>query len=148
MNIDQNKTYIEYTKEKKWYLIDANSENLGRLSSKITSFLLGKNQKIYTPHIMNNIKIIIINTKLIKVTGNKEKQKIYRKHSGRPGGLKVETFHSLQQKLPNRILEISIKGMLPKNKLGKKLFNQVKMYPSNNHPHSVQQPILIKLNKI
>jgi len=145
MSINKNKTYIEQFKEKKWYLIDANNENLGRLSSKIAYFLRGKNRKTYTPHIITNMKLIIINTELIKVTGNKEKQKIYRKHSGRPGGLTTETFDKLQKKLPNKILETSIRGMLPKNKIGRKIFNQIKMYPSNSHPHSVQKPIPIKL---
>nr|QCI06928.1 ribosomal protein L13 [Halydictyon mirabile] len=141
-----NKTYIDKENKEKWYIINASNQNLGRLSSKIANILIGKQLNTYTPYIKNNIYIIIINSKLIHITGNKDKQKTYKRHSGRPGGLKIETFERLKNRLPNRILEKSIKGMLPKNILGKQLFNQLKIYPDNIHPHSSQKPLLININ--
>nr|YP_009326653.1 50S ribosomal protein L13 [Membranoptera platyphylla]AMJ16910.1 50S ribosomal protein L13 [Membranoptera platyphylla] len=144
---NRNKTYVKTDKEpRKWYIIDAKEQNLGRLSSQIAYFLIGKTNITYTPHVKNEINIIIINSKLIEITGNKRYQKTYKRHSGRPGGLKVESFDKLQQKMPNKIIEHSIKGMLPKNTLGKKLFTQIKIYPNHIHPHSSQKPLSIKLN--
>nr|QCI06406.1 ribosomal protein L13 [Dictyurus purpurascens] len=144
MRIDKNKTYIN-TNEKKqeWYIIDATNQTLGRLSSKVAFILKGKNKSIYTPYFNNQINIIIINSKLIRVTGNKRDQKVYKKHSGKPGGLKVETFNKLNKRIPNRIVEISIKGMLPKNTLGRQLFTQLKIYSDNKHPHNSQKPIML-----
>lgn len=136
-----NKTYIEsIKKQNKWYLIDAKNQTLGRLSSTIASLLRGKNLVGFTPHIINSTYIIIINSQYIKVSGKKYNQKLYRRHSGRPGGLKKETFGQLQKRLPNRILEISIKGMLPKNSLGRKLFTHLKVYANDKHPYEQQKP--------
>nr|YP_009295267.1 50S ribosomal protein L13 [Dasya binghamiae]AOH77279.1 50S ribosomal protein L13 [Dasya binghamiae] len=147
MTVNKNKTYIEKNLiQQEWYIINAENQNLGRLSSKIAYTLKGKRSNKYTPHLNHKINIIIINSKLIKITGNKKKQKKYKRHSGRPGGLKVETFEKLQQRIPNRILEKSIKGMLPKNTLGRKLFAQLKIYSDNIHPHSSQKPKMLKLN--
>nr|QCI06030.1 ribosomal protein L13 [Delesseria sanguinea] len=147
MIVNKNKTYVKKDKEpRKWYIIDAKEQNLGRLSSKIAYFLIGKTGITYTPHVKNEVNIIIINSKLIEITGNKKYQKTYKRHSGRPGGLKIEYFDKLQQRMPNKIIENSIKGMLPKNTLGRKLFTQIKIYPNNIHPHSSQKPLLIKLN--
>lgn len=150
MLINKNKTYFKpnITNQNRWYLVDATNENLGRFSSKISYILRGKNNPEYTPHIKNNIHIIIINSKLIKVTGNKKKQKTYKRHSGKPGGLKIETFDNLQKRLPNRILERAIKGMLPKNSLGRQIFTHIKIYADSKHPHSAQQPTLLQLNEI
>lgn len=145
---NHNKTYVKtskYNQKPKWYIIDAKDQTLGRLSTKITYVLTGKNKITYTPYIKNNSYIIIINTKFIKLTGNKIKQKIYKRHSGRPGGMKINTLEKIQQKIPNRILEKAIKGMLPKNTLGRMLFHQLKLYPENLHPHSSQKPILIEI---
>ena len=144
---NKNKTYIDKNKIKnKWYIIDASNQNLGRLSSKIAYILRGKENNSYTPHLNNKINIIIINSKLIQITGKKKEQKEYKRHSGKPGSLKVETFSKLQERMPNKILEKSIKGMLPKNILGRQLFKQLKIYSNNIHPHSSQKPILLKLN--
>nr|YP_009393779.1 ribosomal protein L13 [Caloglossa beccarii]ARW62341.1 ribosomal protein L13 [Caloglossa beccarii] len=150
MLINKNKTYFKssITNQNQWYLINAANQNLGRFSSKIAYMLRGKNSTEYAPHIKNNIYIIIINSKLIKVTGNKRKQKTYKRHSGKPGGLKTETFDNLQKRLPNKILEKSIKGMLPKNSLGRQIFTQIKIYADNKHPHSAQQPKLLQINAI
>ena len=147
MTVDKNKSYIEkFPIKQEWYIVDATNQNLGRLSSQIAYKLRGKKENTYTPHMNNNIHIIIINSKLINITGNKDKQKKYIRHSGRPGGLKVEIFEKLQQRIPNRILEKAIKGMLPKNALGRKLFKQLKIYSHNIHPHSSQKPTLIEFN--
>ena len=110
------------------------------------NILRGKNTIDYTPYINNKVYVIVINSKLIKVTGQKRTQKLYRSHSGRPGGLKTENFHNLQQRIPNRIIEKSIKGMLPKGPLGRKLFTHLKVYDNHIHPHEAQKPNLITLN--
>ena len=124
----------------KWYIVDAKEQNLGRLSTQIVSILQGKNSKLYTPHVNPMHYIVIINAKHINLTGQKKYQKVYKRHSGRPGGLKITTFTEMYQKSPNKILENSIKGMLPKTTLGKQLFRQLKIYSENNHPHIAQQP--------
>nr|YP_010985930.1 ribosomal protein L13 [Grateloupia asiatica]WOL36848.1 ribosomal protein L13 [Grateloupia asiatica] len=143
-----NKTYIptqESKKNTKWYLIDAKNETLGRLSTNAAKILRGKNETTYTPYLENNTYIIIKNAKLIQVTGEKKHQKIYRRHSGRPGGLKSETFLELQKRIPTRIIEKSIKGMLPKGPLGRKLFTRLRVYSGDKHPHEAQQPQQIYL---
>nr|YP_010198464.1 ribosomal protein L13 [Gracilaria pachydermatica]UAD86880.1 ribosomal protein L13 [Gracilaria pachydermatica] len=141
-----NKTYIpQKPKYSKWYIIDAKDKNLGRLSSKIAKLLKGKNFTSYTPYINNKIYIIIINSKLIKVTGKKLLQKTYKQHSGYPGGLKIKTFNHFLSRKPNMILEKSIKGMLPKGILGRQLFTQLKIYPETEHPHKPQKPEVITL---
>lgn len=142
-----NKTHIPKIKEKpKWYLINAKNQNLGRLSSKIANILTGKKNIMYTPHINHRAYIILTNAKYINVTGQKRSQKIYKRHSGRPGGLKIETFEQLNKRIPNRIIEKSIKGMLPKGRLGRKLFTQLKIYTENNHPHEAQKLEILSLN--
>nr|QJH88342.1 ribosomal protein L13 [Pterocladia lucida] len=140
-----NKTFVTCIKKHntKWYIVDANRQTLGRLSTNIATILRGKNQITYMPHLNNNSYIIVINAKDIIVTGKKKYQKQYKKHSGKPGGLKVERFIDLQNRIPERIIEKSVKGMLPKNTLGKQLFNKLKVYPGNNHPHEAQKPELI-----
>ena len=139
-----NKTFIESNNNQKhqesWYLIDARNQKLGRLSTKIAYVLKGKNDITYTPHIKNKNYVIVINAKHVLVTGNKKYQKIYRRHSGKPGSLKIENFVSLQNRVPERIIEKSVKGMLPKNSLGSQLFSKLKVYEDNNHPHEAQQP--------
>nr|YP_009392329.1 ribosomal protein L13 [Osmundaria fimbriata]ARW60891.1 ribosomal protein L13 [Osmundaria fimbriata] len=125
----------------KWYIIDAKDKILGRLSSKIVYILKGKSNIGYLPYNESYINIIVINAKYIKITGNKRKQKTYIKHSGKPGGLKIQKFAEIQQRMPNIIIEHAVKGMLPKNSLGRKLFKKLKVYPYNQHPHESQQPL-------
>ena len=142
-----NKTYIPtINQEPKWYLINAKNQTLGRLSSKVANLLRGKDKLSFTPNIINLTYIIIINSEYITVSGKKPYQKFYRRHSGRPGGLKQETFEKLQKKSPNKIIETSIKGMLPKGPLGRKLFTHLKVYSSNAHPHKQQKPEEILLH--
>ena len=99
---------------KKWYVIDAKDQNLGRLATEVASFLRGKYKPYFTPYLDTGDYIIVINADKIKVTGNKKLEKLYRHHSGRPGGMKIETFEKLQARIPERIIEKSVKGMLPK----------------------------------
>lgn len=142
-----NRTYIPKKIETcKWYLIDAKNKNLGRLSTKVAIMLKGKNDIIYTPHINHKLYIVIKNAKYIDVTGKKKYQKTYKHHSGHPGGLKTETFEKVNARIPNRILEKAIKGMLPKGPLGRQLFTQLKVYSEDYHPHKAQNPKIITLN--
>lgn len=126
--------------EKKWYVVDAQNQRLGRLASEIATILRGKNKPNYTPHMDTGDYVIVINADKVLVTGRKPDQKLYRRHSGRPGGMKVETFNQLQARIPERIIEKAVKGMLPKNSLGRKLFTNLKVYPGVSHPHEAQQP--------
>ena len=141
-----NKTFVKKTKNRlEWYIIDGKEQNLGRLSSKIAYLLTGKDIIEHSKFQVSNTKIIILNSRYIKVTGKKNKQKIYKSHSGKPGGLKTETFNKLQDRIPNRIIEHSIKGMLPKNKIGRQIFKNIKVYPDNQHPHEAQKPIKLDI---
>nr|YP_009294577.1 ribosomal protein L13 [Asparagopsis taxiformis]AOM66060.1 ribosomal protein L13 [Asparagopsis taxiformis] len=140
-----NKTYIPNKQSDQWYLIDAKNQTLGRLSTQIAKILTGKVNLTYTAYLENSSRIIITNAKYINVTGQKKQQKIYRRHSGRPGGLKTETFEELQSRIPNRILEKSIKGMLPKGPLGDTLFRKLKIYSDNHHPHIAQNPTTLSI---
>lgn len=128
---------------KQWYVIDAENKTLGRLATKITLFLRGKNKSYFTPYLEMGDYVIIINSNKINVTGNKKTEKIYRNHSGRPGGMRIENFHQLQERLPNYILEKAVKGMLPKGPLGRKLFKNLYIYPTGSHPHEGQKPKII-----
>ncbi len=134
--------------DKKWYVIDAADQRLGRLACEVAKILRGKNKPVYTPHIDTGDFVIVINAEKVVVTGRKSSQKLYRRHSGRPGGMKVETFEKLQQRIPERIVEKAVKGMLPKNSLGRQLFTKLKVYPGPNHPHQAQQPQELTLNTI
>ena len=141
------KTYIPPVQEieKKWYVVDATDKRLGRLATEIASMLRGKNKPTFTPNMDTGDFVIVINAEKVDVTGRKREQKLYRRHSGRPGGMKVETFNQLQNRIPERIVEKAVKGMLPKNALGRKLFTNLKVYAGTEHPHAAQQPELIDL---
>jgi large subunit ribosomal protein L13 len=144
-----NKTYIPpVTIEKHWFVVDAADQRLGRLASEVARVLRGKNKPEYTPHLDTGDFVVIVNAEKIQVTGRKSSQKLYRRHSGRPGGMKTETFEKLQQRIPERILEQAIRGMLPKNRLGRQLFTKLKVYAGPDHPHQAQQPAVLTLNTI
>lgn len=128
---------------KKWYLIDAKGKTLGRLSTLIAKLISGKHKSGYVPYLNCGDNVIIINVETVRVTGKKSTQKIYRRHSGRPGGLKTETFQQLQSRIPNRILEKSVKGMLPKGPLGRDMFRNLKVYTGETHPHISQNPAIL-----
>lgn len=136
-----NKTQIpSLNTDSNWYVIDAKNQKLGRMSTHISNILRGKNKPSYTPYLDTGDYVIVINSSQVSVSGNKKTQKLYRRHSGQPGGLKVETFEQLQTRLPNRIVEKSVKGMLPKGILGRKLFTKLKVYSGPLHPHIAQRP--------
>ncbi|AFZ52640.1 50S ribosomal protein L13 [Cyanobacterium aponinum UTEX 3222] len=134
--------------EKKWYVVDAENQRLGRLATEIANVLRGKNKASYTPHLDTGDYVIVVNAEKVVVTGRKSEQKLYRRHSGRPGGMKVETFAQLQKRIPERIIEKAVKGMLPKNSLGRSLFTKLKVYTGPNHPHEAQQPETLTVNTI
>ena len=143
------KTYFATNENvaRKWYLVDATDKVLGRLASQIAKYLRGKHKPEYTPHVDAGDYIIVINAAQVKVTGNKEKKKIYYSHSGYPGGLKEKTFEKLQEINPIRAIELAIKGMLPKNPLGRAMFRKLKVYAGSAHPHTAQQPDKINLEQ-
>jgi large subunit ribosomal protein L13 len=132
--------------DRQWYLVDAENQTLGRLASEVASVLRGKNKPTFTPHLDTGDFVIVINADKVRVSGSKATQKIYRRHSGRPGGMKTETFEHLQARLPERIVEKAIKGMLPHNALGRQLFRKLKVYKGSEHPHAAQQPQVLALD--
>ena len=145
-----SKTYLpsQDTLERDWYVVDATDKRLGRLASEIAMILRGKKKAEYTPHMDTGDFVIVVNAEKVAVTGKKRTQKLYRRHSGRPGGMKTETFAKLQQRLPERIVEHAVKGMLPKNSLGKHLFTKLKVYAGPTHPHEAQKPKELKISTI
>jgi large subunit ribosomal protein L13 len=126
--------------------VDAENQTLGRLASEVASVLRGKNKPCYTPHLDAGDFVIVINADKIRVSGNKPTQKLYRRHSGRPGGMKTETFAHLQARIPERIVEKAVKGMLPHNALGRQLFRKLKVYKGTEHPHAAQKPQVLALD--
>ena len=141
----KTKSYKNTDLEKKWLLLDASDKTLGRLSTKISLILMGKNKAKYTPHNDLGDYIIVINAEKIKVTGNKDIQKKYYRHSGYPGGLKSSTFSEIIEKNPEDIILKAVKGMLPKNKLSNSMISKLKVYKGENHPHIGQNPHKIDL---
>jgi large subunit ribosomal protein L13 len=129
----------------KWYVIDAAEQRLGRLATTVAMILRGKNKPTFTPHLDTGDFVIIINAEKVAVTGRKRSQKLYRRHSGRPGGMKEESFEKLQARMPERIIEHAVKGMLPKTSLGRQLFTKLKVYRGAVHPHQAQQPEALNL---
>ena len=134
--------------EQKWYVVDAADRRLGRLATEIATILRSKNKPTFTPHMDTGDFVIVVNAEKVVVTGRKSSQKLYRRHSGRPGGMKVETFDQLQARIPERIVEKAVKGMLPKNALGRKLFTKLKVYQGSEHPHQAQKPEVLNINTI
>lgn len=132
--------------DRQWYLVDAENQTLGRLATEVASVLRGKNKASFTPHLDTGDFVVVVNADKIRVSGNKPQQKLYRRHSGRPGGMKVETFAHLQERLPERIVEKAIKGMLPHNALGRQMFRKLKVYKGAEHPHAAQQPQPLQLD--
>ncbi|MDF1646583.1 MAG: 50S ribosomal protein L13 [Legionellaceae bacterium] len=123
-----------------WYIVDASDKVLGRLATEIARRLRGKHKAEYTPHVDTGDYIIVTNAEKVRVTGRKFKDKTYYSHSGFPGGLKSISFDKLQEKNPARIIELAVKGMLPKNSLGRDMYRKLKVYAGVEHPHEAQQP--------
>ncbi|HEY9901991.1 MAG TPA: 50S ribosomal protein L13 [Candidatus Sericytochromatia bacterium] len=144
------KTYLppQDTLERNWYVVDATDMRLGRLASEIAMVLRGKNKPTYTPHMDTGDFVVVVNAEKVVVTGKKRTQKLYRRNSGRPGGMKTETFAKLQDRLPERIIEQAVKGMLPKNSLGRQLFTKLKVYAGDSHPHQAQKPQVLAIQTI
>ena len=128
-----------------WLLVDASDKTLGRLASEIATRLRGKHKPIYTPHVDTGDYIVVVNADKVRATGNKELAKTYYRHSGYPGGLKETTLEKLRQTHPERILETAVKGMLPKNALGRAMIKKLKIYSGDEHPHTSQQPTPVEL---
>lgn len=126
--------------DRKWYLIDAEGKVLGRLASEVASILRGKNKPIYTPHVDTGDFVIIINADKVKLTGKKLDQKEYRYHTGYPGGLKSVSYRRMMSENPEKAIQLAVKGMLPKNSLGRQMFKKLKVYSGPEHNHEAQKP--------
>jgi large subunit ribosomal protein L13 len=126
--------------QRDWYIVDAAEKTLGRLASEIAHRLRGKHKAEYTPHVDTGDYIVVVNAEKIQVTGNKAAGKIYHSHTGYPGGLKSISFEKLIDKAPERIIQGAVKGMLPRNPLGRAMFKKLKVYAGTEHPHTAQQP--------
>jgi len=126
--------------QRRWFVIDADGKTVGRLASKAALLLMGKNKPTYTPYLDVGDHVVIINAEKVVFTGNKLRDKVYRHHTGWPGGLKETSAEKLMQRHPERVLESAIKGMLPSNKIGRKMAKKLKVYAGTDHPHQAQQP--------
>ena len=146
------KQTTEYLKnephQKKWFKIDADGLVLGRLASEVSKKIMGKDNKFFTPSVDSGNFIVIYNADKVKVTGKKLLQKIYYRHSGYPGGLKETTLKDMMLKKPEEVIRIAVKGMLPKNRLGRKMINKLKVYKGTTDKHISQNPELLILNKL
>ncbi|MDD9340946.1 50S ribosomal protein L13 [Providencia heimbachae] len=133
------------TVKRDWYVVDADGKTLGRLATQIASRLRGKHKAEYTPHVDTGDYIIVLNAEKIAVTGNKREDKIYYRHTGYVGGLKQATFEEMIARSPERVLEIAVKGMLPKGPLGRAMYRKLKVYAGNEHNHAAQQPQVLDI---
>lgn len=129
-----------------WLVVDAEGQSLGRLASKIASVLRGKHKACYTPHVDCGDYVIVLNAEKVRLTGNKLTQKVHYTHSGYPGGQKERTPEQILAKYPNRLIEIAVKGMLPKNKLGSAMYRKLFVYEGTEHKHQAQKPTKLELN--
>ena len=141
------KTYVTKKEDiqREWYVVDATGQTLGRLATQVARRLRGKHKPIYSPSVDTGDYVIVVNAEKVHVTGRKLDQKIYYRHSGYPGGLKQITLRDLLQKHPTRVIEHAVRGMLPKNRLGRRMFKKLKVYTGPDHPHAAQQPKLLEL---
>ena len=130
----------EHEVNRDWYVVDAEGKTLGRLASEVAHRLRGKHKPIYTPHVDTGDYIIVVNADKVHVTGNKASGKMYYHHTGYIGNLKSASFEQMQAKAPGRVIELAVKGMLPKNTLGRAMFRKLKVYAGPEHKHSAQQP--------
>jgi len=141
------KTYVtkEEDVQREWYVIDASGQTLGRLAARVASVLRGKHKPVYSPSVDAGDFVIVVNAEKVHVTGRKLDQKMYYRHSGYPGGLKEITLRNLLQQHPTRVIEHAVRGMLPKNRLGRQVFRHLKVYAGSEHPHEAQQPKALEL---
>jgi len=147
-----NKTYTPKPGdiERVWHLVDATDLPLGRLASTVAQLLRGKHKPICAPHVDTGDFVVVINAEHVAVTSDKSQSKIYYRHSGYPGGIKAETFESLMERRPEAVVERAVRGMLPKNKLGRKMIKKLKVYAGAEHPHAAQtpQPLELQIRKV
>jgi large subunit ribosomal protein L13 len=136
----------EATVQRNWYVVDGTNQTVGRMCAKIAHILRGKNKAYFTPHVDCGDYVIVINCEKVKFTGNKAEQKVYQNYSGHPGGLREETAKDLLKRKPQDVVERGVKGMLPKNKLGRKLYTKLFVYAGSSHPHTAQQPKELIIN--
>ncbi len=131
--------------KREWYLVDAEGQTLGRLASRIAPIIKGKHKPIYTPHLDCGDFVVVINADKVRVTGRKLDQKIYYWHSQYPGGIKSVTLRDQLARYPERVVQAAVRGMLPKNKLGRRMIKKLKVYAGDSHPHQAQQPKPLKI---
>lgn len=131
--------------ERKWFVVDADGQTLGRLATQVATILRGKHKPIYTPHVDTGDYVIVINAEKVKVTGNKRNAKMYRWHTGYPGGLKERTFEQQMEKQPEKIVYAAVKGMMPKNSLGSQMLKKLRVVVGPEHDHAAQQPETLEL---
>ena len=147
-----NKTYSPKPGdiERVWFVVDATDLPLGRLASEVAQLLRGKHKPTYAPHVDGGDFMVVVNAEKVAVTSDKSQTKIYYRHSGYPGGIKAETFESLRERRPEAIIERAVRGMLPKNKLGRQMARKLKVYAGPDHPHEAQQPqpLELKIRKV
>jgi large subunit ribosomal protein L13 len=132
--------------DRKWYVVDAEGKTLGRLATEVAKVLRGKHKPIFTPHMDTGDFVIVVNAERIVLTGNKLRDKLYFRHSGYPGGLKVVNYERLMETFPERAIERAVKGMLPHNRLGRQLYRKLKVYRGPEHPHKAQRPEPLEIN--
>lgn len=131
--------------ERSWWVIDAENQTLGRLATEVARRLRGKHKPEYTPHVDTGDYIIVVNAEKVRVTGNKENNKMYWRHSGYPGGIRSTSVATMRETHPERIIEKAVKGMLPRNPLGRAMYRKLKVYAGAEHPHAAQQPTTLEL---
>ena len=131
---------------RKWYVLDANGQTLGRLATKAADLLSGKLNPQYVPYIDMGDHVVVINADKVRLTGLKSQQKLYRRYTGFPGGLREESFVRLLERKPEQILEQAIKGMLPKSKMGRQMATKLKVYRGDKHPHQAQMPVALEIS--
>ncbi len=143
-----NKTYSPKPADihREWWVVDATALPLGRLASEVATVLRGKHKPIYAPHMDTGDHVIVVNAARVAVTSEKAREKVYYRHSGYPGGIKAETFEELKARRPEAIVERAVRGMLPKNKLGRQMARKLKVYAGAEHPHQAQQPSPLQLD--
>jgi large subunit ribosomal protein L13 len=136
------KTYVATpeTRQRDWYVVDAEGKTLGRLATRIADTLRGKRKPEYTPHVDTGDFVVVVNADKVRVTGDKRAAKLYRRHSGYPGGLRSRTLGDMLERRPEEVIRLAVRGMLPRNRLGRKQLTKLKVYAGPDHPHAAQQP--------
>ncbi len=131
--------------DRKWYTVDASGKVLGRLASEISKRLMGKHKPTYTFHTDNGDYVIVTNAESIAITGSKNKDKVYYRHSGKPGNLKSRTFEQMMEKDPVKVVELAVRRMLPKNRIGRHMYSRLRVFKNENHEHEAQKPIALEI---